>query len=632
MCGICGFVGCNDPTLLRRMNRSIQYRGPDDEGDYTDEGVGLANRRLSITALEGGHQPMSSEDGRFWIVYNGEIYNYQEIRAELQKRHAFSTQSDTEVVLHAFEEWGPDCVRRFNGMFAFAIWDTREKQLFLARDRLGIKPLYYSATPEGFVFGSEVKCILHHPDIQRKVNPVALHQILNLSAIISADTMFQNIYKVMPGHSLTYRKKDGRLTLNRYWKPVFDPRPVRPHAAAQAFNTAFESAVRRHMISDVPVGALLSGGLDSSAIVAAMSQASPKPVATFSMGFGGSTDELDDARHVAEFFGTTHTELVIDPLDAFKKYPTLIYHMDQPKVNNAYSYFVYQKVREKVTVCLSGLGGDELFGGYVARHNQIRAAARYRRWMPRVMQHALVDSTGHVIRSIDAHQNPEWDRVKKYLGFLRHANDGASFYLKVGGQLMDDRMLDQVYGPAMTGRTEAQIVALFRPYFQGGHPQNDFLNAELQTSLPDDLLITEDAMSMAHSLEVRVPFLDNELVDFSLALPFDQKYAHGVGKIVVRQAMKRRLPPRVLKKPKAGFGPKLIEWYRRGVRPLAEHVLDNPLICREGIIQKAYIQRILSKPVQARLARHYAMVESLVGLEIWYRTYMGEEVKPLKEL
>lgn len=630
MCGICGFVGLEDKKTLKSMSDCIAYRGPDDQGHFSDDGVGLANRRLSIIDIEGGHQPMNSADGRFVLVYNGELYNFQTLRAHLEKYYRFSTRSDTEVILHAFELWGPRCVEKFNGMFAFAIWDTDKRELFLARDRLGIKPLYYTQVGNQFVFGSEVKCILQHPHVKRTLNAFAAHQLLNLSAIVSQDTMFKGIYKLLPGRTLIFNAATASISIARYWSPVFREVHTSLDAAAKTFRKTFFKAVHRQMVSDVPLGALLSGGLDSTSIVAAMMQSSDLPVKTFTMGFGGSSDELDDARHVADSLGTEHTEFVIDPQDAFSAYPQLIWHLDQPKVNNIYSYFVYKKVRQSAKVCLSGLGGDELLGGYVSRHRQIEAVKTYRRWTPNAIQRFLASASKAASEALDKGKHPTWSRMKKYLGFFQHAKDGARFYLNVGGQLLDSQSLRQVYGPSLDNQKTEAIVTLFEEYFSELNPQQAFLNAEIQTSLPDDLLITEDAMSMAHSLEVRVPFLDNELLEFSLSLPFEHKYKNGVGKIVLRKALKDSLPKAVMQTPKAGFGPKLMEWYQRGVRPLAEQVLDDPQICRDGLIQRQYIQQVLSKPMNQRLARHYAMMEALTGLEIWYQTYMGETMTPKK--
>jgi asparagine synthase (glutamine-hydrolysing) len=562
------------------MIETMQHRGPDDTGVYVDDGLMLGQCRLSIIDLKTGRQPIYNEDRSIVIVYNGEIYNFRELRAELEtKGHTFSTNSDTEVVVHAYEEHGPRCVSLFNGMFAFALFDSKKKQLLLARDRQGIKPLYYTLFNGSLIFASEIKSILRFPGVPRTLDKQALACFLTLRYVPLRETMFQGIRKILPGHYAIFDKTGLRETC--YWQ--LDPRPVNNEIADRTLLNIVEKSVERHMISDVPVGIYLSGGLDSATMVAVASRLTKEPLNTFCMGFGEQTDELEDARAISEHFGTAHHEIVIKDhlLDEF---PEMIWHMDFPK-RNLYPYYLARLASKHVKVVLSGLGGDELFAGYDFRYK------------------ALSDKNPSTVH----------EKVNSYLG--TQARDVPA-----------DQ--EEVYGKSVPEKIHDCAQEFLTPFFNSAQPfMEQVLAADFNAKMIYDFLPVDDATSMAHSVETRVPFLDNELVDVAFTIPFTSKFRDGEGKYPLRRAMSAVLPKETLTKEKQGFGPNPYEVYKRELRDYSEKYLPRGRAEELGLVNGDWVRRTLGKAPSPELTPDYNKLWDCLALEVFLRTYFDGDLK-----
>ncbi|MCL4517836.1 MAG: asparagine synthase (glutamine-hydrolyzing) [Thaumarchaeota archaeon] len=539
MCGIGGCLGeHSSDELMKKMSLLIKHRGPDDSGSFVDKGIGLFSNRLSIIDLEGGHQPISNEDDSLIIVYNGEIYNFPEIRRDLEtKGHRFKTRTDTEVILHGFEEYGAQIFSLLNGMFAVALWDSTKRRLILARDRAGIKPLYYSKTKSGdIVFCSEIKGILAHPEIAPAVNSEALYFLIALYYVPFERTLFSGVQKIPPGHF--FDSSTGVITT--YWRPA----PLKENLVPDIsrVRNVLEQSVKRQLISDVEVGSFLSGGLDTSSIVAFASKHYSGKLKTFCMGFGHSDDELEDAKRVAEHFGTEHHEFTITDKATLELYPKMIWHSELPKVNT-YSWFVNEYARKYVKVCLSGLGGDELFFGYPT-------SSRYVSFQK---AQSAMKVPGASLLSLFAS-----GKRKKVLANLK---DRASTYLATISPIYGTTE-DLVFSQTTSEHRKTLHDEMNARFF---NDDNEFVqqavNAEFQTKLPDDFLSIDDSMSMAHSLENRVPLLDNELIGLVQPVPYRYNYSNGVGKALLREAMKGILPENCFRKPKQGFSLNIVKWW-----------------------------------------------------------------------
>ena len=577
MCGICGVTGTPDKTVLHHMTEVIRHRGPDDEGFYIDDRLMLGQCRLSIIDLKTGRQPIYNEDHSIVIMYNGEIYNFRTIRAELEARgHSFSTNSDTEVVVHAYEEYGPNCVNVFNGMFAFALHDSNKKQLLLARDRQGIKPLYYTMVDGNLVFGSEIKSILEHPSVSRTLNKEALACFLTLRYVPLQETMFEGIKKILPGHYAIFNETGLKQTC--YWQ--LEPKPFNREVSDQTLLDVIDKSVERHMISDVPVGIYLSGGLDSATIVAAASKLTKQRLNTFCMGFGEPTDELGDARIISEHFGTDHHETVMSDhlLDDF---PNMIWHMDSPK-RNLYPYYLARLASKYVKVVLGGLGGDELFAGYDFRYLAL---------------------------SNIQPKNPE-DRVEAYM--RTQARD-----------IPADQ--DEVYGKSVPHKIHRCAQEFLAPFFNSPDPfMEQVLRADFNAKMTYDFLPVDDATSMAHSVETRVPFLDNELVDLAFGLSFEAKFKEGRGKFILRKALSSELPKTTLEKRKQGFGPNPFEVYKRELRHYSEQYLPKGEAVKAGLVNPDWISRVLCKAPSPDANAEYNKIWDCLALEVFLRMYFND--------
>jgi asparagine synthase (glutamine-hydrolysing) len=610
MCGIAGFVGLDDEALLRRMIDVLHHRGPDDTGFFTDKNVGLANARLSIIDIEGGHQPLSNENGTVHVTYNGEIYNYRQLRDELQKRgHNFRTASDTEVIVHGYEQYGEDFVTKLNGMFGIALWDSSKEILILARDRMGIKPLYYAARGSSILFGSEMKAILQAP-IERKVNTRALRCILNLSYIPGDQTLLDGINKLPPSSYLTF--ENGSVRFRTYWDlPTIDS-SLNEAEVLNRLEPSLQESVRDQMVADVPVGCFLSGGLDTSLIVAYASKVSHEPLKTFCMGFGEDTDEFKDAKLIAEKFGTDHHELTVDSTQALKLYPKMIWHMEAPKYN-LYPWFVCELVRRFVKVCLSGNGGDEAFGGYYARY---RYALRIQELSANGLA-PLMRAAGRILCSLPL--NLRRQNRARALGAL---GDEVSEYLVLAGAFPEsfNKKLFKVGGAA------EEMRSYYEPCFRGVEMVQGLMNAELRTKLVDDLLSVDDSMSMANSLELRVPLIDNRIVDLMTKVPWCMKYAPGTqGKLLLRKVISRVLPPESLRKPKWGFSVNVQAWFNGELGELIRQTVPESDVLRK-YLDLPTLRRVLRRTTgNVEDRRLQVLLWQLMGFHIWHRIFLESE-------
>lgn len=624
MCGICGIVSLNeeqpagDEGLLRRMNGTLAHRGPDDTGYYLNRQVGIGVSRLRIIDLAGGDQPIGNEDQSVWIAFNGEIYNHLELRRRLeQKGHVFKTKSDTEAILHAYEAYGDDCVHHLNGMFGFAIWDEKRRRLLLARDRLGIKPVFYCTAADTFIFASELKAILAHPEAPGDIDLVALDHFLTLEYIPSPRTIFRDIYKLPPGHRLIV--EGGQSRVEQYWDV-----PVRPITADEAtcvetLTELIGDAVKIRLMADVPLGAFLSGGIDSSTVVAFMSEASAVPVRTFSVGFGDPTyNELPYARLVADAFGTRHHEEFLEP-DITDLVLRLAGHFDEPFGDFSIfpTYLVSQVARQFVTVVLSGDGGDELFAGYdtyVAQHLANRYYDRLpgfvrRGVLPRLMELAPPQpgKKGAINKAKRFSDGGALPPSLKHTRWMIFTQDGDKAHL---------------YRPplraALNGDTAAELMAhYFKQAAQmEGLAQQQYV--DVKTYLADDILAKVDRMSMAVSLEARVPLLDHRIVEFALNLPPHLKLNGRETKVILRRAMAGRLPAEILAKPKEGFSIPLKHWLRGTLRPLMTDLLAPDTVRRRGYFAPECVARWVSEHL-AQKANHSHRLWALMVFELWQR-------------
>lgn len=641
MCGIVGVVGSGDESILQKMNRLQVHRGPDDEGTWHSrvDGVGfvgLGSRRLAILDLSAaGHMPMQSADGRFTIVYNGEIYNHLEIRAELKAAgYAFRSSSDTETVLYAFSHWGAGCVTRFNGMFAFGIWDGQKNRLFLARDHFGIKPLYYSLTKGSLSFASELKCLLLNPEVTRRIDYHALHQYMSFLWVPEPSTIFADVAKIPAAHYAFFER--GALRLERYWDLRF-PAEFQNFAhderdLATELSERFRDVVRGQMLSDVPVGAFLSAGMDSSSIVACMAAASSGPVHTYTISFptGNRSGEvpLDDARvaaQTAKHFGCVHSDIVVEPNTA-ELLPKLLWHMDEPTADPALitAFLINREARKSVTVLLSGIGGDELFGGY-RKYQAHYYALQYQR-LPRALREQVLERLGARLPSLAGTSLGGQMRFLKKM--LRSASLPPQERFIMDSVYFDERQKNSLYAPELRRATVGydprhQHLDCFSRVVEA-----DFLNQMLYLDsrifMPSLNLNYNDKMSMASSAEVRVPFLDWRLAQWAAEnIPPKLKIYGGETKYILRKAMGPMLPPAVLNQGKAGFGAPVGGWLRSELSGMVRELLSTESIRRRGLFDAAAVHHILKEHYSMREDRAFAIWQLLI-LEIWFREFVDK--------
>ena len=617
-CGIAGYAGSNDSALLKRMIEVLKHRGPDDTGFFIDEGIGLANARLSIIDLEAGHQPMRNEDGTVHVTYNGEIYNFPQLRQELEAQgHTFRTKSDTEVIVHSYEQHGEAFVRNLNGMFAIALWDSRKKKLLLARDRMGIKPLYYSMQNGSLLFASEIKAILQ-AQLTPEVDSESLYTILNLGYIPGTKTLLRHVSKLEPSSLAVL--EDSSLRVERYWSlPILDE-GIDEDRAVRKLREVLAQAVRDQLVADVPLGSFLSGGLDTSTIVAYAAKISRQPLKTFCMGFGEETDELRDARLIAERFGTDHHELIVDSSQGMKLYPRMIWHMEAPKYN-LYPWFVCELVRRHVKVCLSGNGGDEIFGGYFTRYNN---ALRIERLAKNPLAPVLRDAGAIFERLSNDPRRRNRFRILSTLG------DSVDAYLILAGVLPDsfNRRLFK------NGDYSGSLREHYTQFFRNSQFLQGLINAELRTKLVDDLLSVDDTMSMANSLELRVPLLDNRIVDLMATVPWYMKYAPGThGKLILRKAIREILPQETLRKAKWGFSVNVYSWFKGELGELVRQILPESEVLRK-YFSPSVINKLLTRKPSPQDRRYHVLLWQLLGFHFWHKIFIDayEKASPPLEV
>lgn len=627
MCGIAGFAFVDqrhpvDRELLKRMTAVMRHRGPDADGFHVGPGVGLGHRRLSIIDLAGGDQPIYGEDRSCAVILNGEIYNFHELQRELAARgHVFKTRSDTESIVHAYEEWGLDCVTRLRGMFAFALWDESRRRLILARDRAGKKPLYYHADGERLVFASEIKGLLQDPSIKRRLSLESLNDYFSFGNIPSPNTVFQDIHQVPAAHLLLWER--GQSKLQEYWDVTFQPTgPSRPEEALEAFAPLLDEAVRIRMVADVPLGAFLSGGIDSSAVVAAMARQSDRPVVTTSVGFAERThSELEHARLVARAVRSRHHEILVRP-NAVEDLPRLVWHLDQPFADSSAlpTYYVSKAAREQVTVALSGDGGDEIFAGYQRRYGVHRLESRLRRLVPEPLRRGVLARLGRIYPRAEWIPRPlRWKLVLLNLGqpFERaYFNDLSLFLEEEKESLCSPEFLAQT-------RHHDPFHAFARHFgrVRDADPLSRILYVDFKTWLHNDILVKVDRMSMACSLEVRAPLLDHKVVEFAAALPPELKYRGPVSKFLLKRHVASRLPGLDASRPKQGFELPLAAWLRGDLRDTARDLLFSARAAQRGYVRPETVMRIWDAH-QRGLRNHASQIWALMVLELWLREYL----------
>ena len=626
MCGIAGISyqhdGRVDALELRRMCDVMRHRGPDDEGFHVAGPVGIGMRRLSIIDLASGHQPIHNEDKTLWVVLNGEIYNYRELREGLEaKGHRFYTHSDTETLVHLYEEYGEACVEHLNGMFCFALWDDVRKKLFIARDRAGEKQLYYAVRDGKFVFGSEIKCLLQTDVVSKDIDLAALDSYFTYLYVPAPATMFRDVRELPPAHVLVF-DRDGVRT-RRYWQLEFKiDRKNDSQYFVDAFRERFHQAVRARLASDVPLGALLSGGIDSSAVVAAMSKYASGPVKTFTIGYGDEGSYYDERRYarvVADRFSTKHHEIVVQP-QVVELIPQLVKAFDQPFADSSAiaNYYVFRETRKHVTVVLSGLGGDEVAAGY-ERHLGIRLQ-KYYRDVPRWLREGLVERVVNLLPD-SKKGNRLVERVKRFVRAGALPPDDA--YYRYVTAFDDDRRME-LYSDRLRGSVRFESAKENYDQYFGRDGMTDVLDRALYTDimmyLPGDLLTLTDRMSMLHSIEARAPFIDHTLMEFMATVPPELKLKGFEKKHLLKRAFENILPRQILYRRKQGFTVPLTLWFRNELNPLIRSMLSKERLERTGLFRWSSVERMLDEHMRHK-ENHHSRIWALLMFMVWHDLY-----------
>ena len=646
MCGICGvfnYAGTKSlisEELIDSMSSEMRHRGPDDDGLFLspDKKIGLGFRRLSIIDIAGGHQPMANEDGSVWIVFNGEIYNHQELRRSLEaKGHVYKTQSDTESIIHLYEEKGVRCVDDLHGMFAFAIWDSRKRRLFLARDRIGIKPLYYTFKDGALVFASEIKSILKSPGIKRDINPAALYHYLSFVTAPAPMTLFDGISKLEPATFMTV-DEGGNVNQEQYWDPLAtagEARDMPDEYYVERLRELLSESIKQRMMSDVPVGVFLSGGLDSSSNVAYMAEMANGPVSTFTIGFKGYEDVSDllFARDIAKEFNTDHHELMIDQNDVMECIPNIIHHQDEPIADAVCipMYHLAKLARESgVPVIQVGEGSDEIFAGYVYYKNMLNLHRGWKHFarLPTPLKKGAYSLSGPLL-------NMMGPRLKQGREYIRRAADGEEFFWGGGGgtaffEPAKKSLLTKEFIRSLNGISSHDVIG---PHFEtmaGGASTLDLLQQfcylELKIRLAEMLLMRVDKMTMASSVEARVPYLDHKLVEFAVSLPIDQKIRGDQLKYVLRQASAGVVPKSVIQREKLGFWLPMQDWLMNDLKGYAGSVLSESGLWQRGIFNNDFISSLMRQHQTGKVDNSY-QIWPLMNLALWHRYWIeGREL------
>jgi asparagine synthase (glutamine-hydrolysing) len=629
MCGIVGIVEPEDRPVdraaLGAMCRTMLHRGPDGSGIHVDGPAGLAMQRLAIIDLAGGAQPMSNAGcprarGENWIVYNGEVYNHAILRSELEALgHRFHTRCDTEAILHAYEEWGESAAEHLNGMFAFAIWSSARRELFLARDRLGIKPLYYSWSGGRLVFASEIKAILEDPRVERTVDPQAVFDYVGYEFVPGPRTMFAGINKLQPGHTMTLRA--GQITTRQYWDLGFRPVALGWEDAKRRILELLQKSVERRLMSDVPLGVFLSGGVDSSSVLAMVSGLTDQKIRTFTIGYDDpSFSEIDYARTVAKHFRSEHSEVMIRPVRP-EDIERGVWHLDEPMTDLSAIplMLLCQRARQDVTVCLSGEGGDEVFVGY-DRFRASRFSARYYERLPRQLRRRLIEP---LVRRL-----PDQEQKKGAVNVIKRFVDGASLD-PVGEHMRWQYFLSPVLASALfrqgvLDRIDAapfRLVSGWASRCRSDEQLDREVYVDLKMTMADSVLMKVDKMSMANSLEVRVPFLDHELVEFATGLPPAWRMRGFETKSILKEAMLAHLPREILYRRKQGYSLPIKNWLRNELRDYAREAIGRSELVRE-FFEPAAIERVWEEHL-ARQHNHNHLLWALLNLALWHRRFFG---------
>ena len=627
MCGISGVVYTDprhpvDRALMRRLTTTLSHRGPDADGFLWDAGAALGHRRLSIIDLSTGDQPIYNEDRTRAVIFNGEIYNFRAVRAELEQRgHRFTTASDTEVIVHGWEEYGDACVSRLRGMFALAAWDLSRRRLLLARDAVGKKPLYYVHDGERLLFASELKALLCDPSVKRSISLEALDDYLTFGAVPAPRTIYSEVHQLPPAHYLVW--EDGRVRVAEYWDVSYRPGPARgADEYLEEFDAIFDEAVRLRMISDVPLGAFLSGGVDSSAVVASMAAQSSAPVVTTTIAFSDQAfNEAPHARTVARALGTDHTEMVVEA-NAAEILPTLVWHLDEPFADSSAlpTYYVARAARQRVTVALSGDGGDEVFAGYEWRYGLNMLEARVRRAIPGPIRRGLLGPLSTVWPKADRLPRPlRWKFFLRNMGLDAEAayfHDMSVFTPLDKRTLCSDEMRRALggYDPFPGFRRHFDRV-------READQLNRLLYVDLKTWLVNDILVKMDRMAMASSLEVRSPLLDQKVIEFAAGLPPDLKLHRGTSKYLLKRHAERRVPASSIHRPKMGFSIPLAAWLRGGLREMAEDLVLSDRARGRGYFEAGSVRAMWTRH-QAGRQDHSHQLWALMMLELWHRQFL----------
>lgn len=615
MCGIAGIsfnnVNRPDEGLLKRMCSVIRHRGPDDMGIWEAEGVGIGMTRLSIQDLAGGHQPIHNENKTIWIVFNGEIYNFPELRDGLEKKgHRFSTRTDTEVIVHLYEEYGDRCVEHLRGMFGFAIWDEPKKRLLLARDRLGIKPLFYCPGDGFLVFGSELKSLLQYNKVRREVNHKSLVDYFFYGYVPDPDTMFQGCFKLPPGHLLTYCK--GKAQVRQYWDVEYRADEGRSEDYyVEKLLEILDESVRMHMISDVPLGAFLSGGTDSSLVVGLMSKLSGKPIKTFSIGFDKeSHNELPHARVVAKTFSTEHHEQIVKP-EAGSIILDLVRNFDEPFADSSAlpTYYVSKLAREHVKVVLTGDGGDELFGGYT--HYLKSPLTRHTDWLPGAVKKGILLNLGRLL--------PDWSpgvatlRGLSCIGNEQLINKYTKGFLTVHDQVFSAELAERAGSTDPSAAFEKHLNKM-----DGRDELTKLQYLDTKTYLPGDILTKVDRASMMVSLEARVPILDHKLVEFAASVPPSLKVRGNTTKYILKKAAEKLVPKEVIYRPKQGFAIPIGSWLRNEWSGMCTDLVLGERALSRNNFNPRFLNKVMTEHKWGRRDHSY-IIWTLMVLELWFR-------------
>lgn len=613
MCGICGILyfgnDFTDKKILKNMNDSLKHRGPDDYGFYVDKKIGLGHRRLSIIDLsKKGKQPMTNEDGTIWITFNGEIYNYKDIKEQLGK-HKFNSNTDTEVIIHAYEEWGEKFITKLDGMFAFAIWDSRKKSLFLGRDRFGKKPLYYFYDNKKFIFGSEIKAILEHPNIKREVNQQALSNFLGLGYVPPPITMFKGIFKLPQSHYMIVGK--NKFDIKRYWGI---PIKNKTKGDKKVIAELFKNAVEKRLMSDVPLGAFLSGGLDSSTIVAAMSQLTKDPVKTFSVGFKHPTDELKYAELVAKKFNTAHKEIIVE-YDAFKILPQVIWHLDEPLADPAAlpTYVMSKETKKYISVVLVGEGGDEVFLGY-KRYNQMMMLKKIHK-MPLIGTKKIMPKITSIARNILGEDN------RRYADFASEAlpilNNEVRLYGKLHHFAFDENEKAKLMQDTRKINLGEEYLLIKKHFTDKKTIIDKMTSFDFNVWLTDDILMKVDKTTMASALEARAPFLDPKLVEYALNITPEQR----MRKIIFKEAFKKVLPKTILERKKHGFNVPISSWFEeKEMQNAAEDMFTY--LEKEKVFNREQMRYVLRN---RKMYRRDQQLWNVLTFGYWHKIFIEEE-------